>query len=131
MNVPANEPPGAAAPTATPAAAAEAPAPRAEAPKVDAQKIDRQVLDDALNAMNSLLRTFGVERYVHLATAAAASALLFYATYKMITTQQIGGDLGLIFGASGLATVATTRSAYFFRRAFDLIEKIVSKLAGV
>lgn len=119
MNVPANELP---APAATPA-----PSP----PAAPATNIDRQVLDDALNAMNALLRTFSMERYVHLATAAAASALLFYAVYQMIVTQRIDGSLGLVFGASGLATVSTTRSAYFFRRAFDLIEKIISKLAGV
>ncbi|QWP77653.1 hypothetical protein J5226_04370 [Lysobacter sp. K5869] len=121
MNVPANE-----LPATTPPAPAT---PTAAAPP--AAEIDRRVLDDALNAMNALLRTFSIERYVHLATAAASSALLFYAVYQMIVTQHIDNNLGLVFGASGLATVSTTRSAYFFRRAFDLIERIIFKLAGV
>lgn len=107
------------------------PAPAAPAaPAAPVQVVDPRTLELALNAMKSLLQTFAFERYVHLLTAAASSGLLFYAIYRLIDGGEMTAELGKIFGASGLATAATARSSYFFRKAFGLIESIIRRMAG-
>lgn len=122
-------------PVAPPAAAAAPPsipaAPPAAAPSVGpVQIVDARLLQEALFAVERLLKSFVYERFVHLLTAAASSAMLLYATFRMIETGEIGGYLGQIFGASGLAALATARSAHFFKQAFDLIAGIINRMGA-
>lgn len=93
--------------------------------------VDPTMLREALNAMRSLLSMFAVERYVYVFSALASSGLFFFATYKIISEQDFSSYMGLIFGASGLATVSSSGSIYFFKRAFNLIQRIILRLAGI
>ncbi|ALN60722.1 hypothetical protein GLE_5381 [Lysobacter enzymogenes] len=118
-------------PVAPPAAAAAPPSIPAAAPSVGpVQIVDARLLQEALFAVERLLKSFVYERFVHLLTAAASSAMLLYATFKMIETGEIGSYLGQIFGASGLAALATARSAHFFKQAFDLIAGIINRMGA-
>ena len=93
---------------------------------------ERQTLTQTLDALDRLMRMFQAERMVYLACAFASFALLIYAAVLMFTTQKIDPtQLGLIFGASGLTAVAGGRVVLFLNRAFNLVEDIVRRLAGL
>jgi hypothetical protein len=85
-----------------------------------------------LDALERLMRMFQAERILYLLSAAASFGLLLYAAYLMFSSGNVTiGQIGLIFGATGVTAVTSSRIVYFLNKAFNLIEDIVRKLSGV
>ena len=93
---------------------------------------DEQIIERTLDALERLTRMFQAERLVYLAATTAAFGLLIYAAVLMFTKQGVdAAQLGLIFGASGITGFSSARIAFFLNKAFNLIEDLIRKLAGM
>jgi hypothetical protein len=93
---------------------------------------DRESITHTLDALERLMRMFQAERIIYLLSAAASFGLLLYAAYLMFSSQAVGAaEIGLIFGATGVSAISSSRIAYFLNKSFNLIEDIVRKLTGV
>jgi hypothetical protein len=69
---------------------------------------------------------------VHLLCAIVSFGLLSYATFLLINSDKLSPEqLALIFGATGMITISVGRIAYFFDRAFRLVERILEKMSGI
>jgi len=89
---------------------------------------ERAALNDALNALERLMRIFGVERVLYLIVAFVSFLMLLYAGFRIFTEQHISiPTAAAVLGGSGLATAAATRVGFFLNKAFAIIEDIIRK----
>jgi hypothetical protein len=92
-------------------------------------KDEKEILEQALNAMERLMRIFRLERILYLVAGFASLALFIYAGYRLFSQREVRTeDMTLILGASGVSTACSSRVAYFLNKAFKLIERIIQKL---
>ena len=93
---------------------------------------DKESITQTLDALERLMRMFQAERIIYLMSAAASFVLLIYAAYLMFSSGTVSvGEMGLIFGATGVSAISGSRIAYFLNKSFNLIEDIVRNLTGV
>lgn len=96
------------------------------------QPADKESITHTLDALERLMRMFQAERIIYLMSAAASFVLLLYAAYLMFSSGSVtAGEIGLIFGATGVSAISGSRIAYFLNKSFNLIEDIVRNLTGV
>ena len=92
---------------------------------------DKEVITQTLDALERLMRMFQAERMLYLLGAVGSMCLLLLAAYLMITSRTVDyGQIGLIFGATGVAAATGARIAYFLNKSFNLVEDIVRSMAG-
>lgn len=92
---------------------------------------EKQALEQALNALERLMRIFQVERVLYLLGATASLILFVYAGYRLFSQGSITtADMVIILGATGVSTACSSRVAFFLNKAFQLIEDIIRKLTG-
>jgi hypothetical protein len=85
-------------------------------------------LQDALGALEKLLKMFSVERYVYLLMTALSFLLLLYSGYLLVASREADtATLVAIFGSSGLVAASSARICLFFDKSFRLIEKLIQK----
>jgi hypothetical protein len=94
---------------------------------------DRELVTQTLDALERLMRMFQTERMLYLAGAMGSMALLLLAAYLMITSKDgvNFSQIGLIFGATGIAAVTGARIAYFLNKSFNLVEDVLRSIGGV
>jgi hypothetical protein len=100
---------------------------------IDLAQLDRESINQTLDALERLMRMFQAERIIYLLSAAASFALLMFVAYLMFTSPERinGGQVGAIFGASGVSAYSSAKIARFLNKSFNLIEDIIRKLTGV
>lgn len=87
---------------------------------------ERDPLDNALDALERLLRMFTVERYVYLVLTAFAFLMLIYIAYRLFDSDNVNSQLlVMVFGSTGLIAAASARITWFFNRAFGLVEDLI------
>lgn len=87
----------------------------------------KETLDTILTSVERLLKLFEVERKIHLIIGIIGFSILLYACFLLITSKEISTTLlTALFGSSGLVTISSARITYFFNKAFNLIENIIS-----
>jgi hypothetical protein len=94
---------------------------------------DKEIITQTLDALERLMRMFQAERLLYLLGAVGSMGLLLLAAYLMIMSEE-GVDwtqIGLIFGATGIAAATGARIAYFLNKSFNLIEDVVRSITGV
>jgi hypothetical protein len=94
--------------------------------------IDKEVITQTLDALERLMRMFQAERMLYLLGAVASMGLLLLAGYLMIKspTGINFEQIGLMFGATGIAAATGARIAYFLNKSFNLIEDVVRTMTG-
>jgi hypothetical protein len=94
---------------------------------------DRQLITQTLDALERLMRMFQAERLLYLIGAVASMGLLLLAAYLMISAKGAidFGQLGLIFGATGIAAATGARIAYFLNKSFNLVEDVLRTIGGL
>jgi predicted Na+-dependent transporter len=93
---------------------------------------DKEIIKDTLDALERLMRMFSAERMLYLLGAVGSMALLLVAAYLMITAREVNyTQIGLIFGATGVAAATGARIAYFLNKSFNLVEDVVRTITGV
>jgi hypothetical protein len=94
-------------------------------------KDEKDSLEQALNALERLMRMFQVERLLYLLGGVASLGLFVFAGYRLFTQGVIrSNDLITILGASGVSTACSSRVAYFLNKAFNLVEAIIRKITN-
>jgi len=92
---------------------------------------EKQALEQALNALERLMRIFQIERILYLLGAGASLVLFVYAAYRVFSRGDFTTtDMVVILGATGVSTACSSRVAFFLNKAFQLIEDIIRKLTN-
>jgi hypothetical protein len=94
---------------------------------------DREIITETLDALERLMRMFSAERMLYLLGAIGSMGLLLLAAFLMITSKEGVNytQIGLIFGATGVAAATGARIAYFLNKSFNLVEDVVRTITGV
>jgi hypothetical protein len=94
-------------------------------------KDEKETLEQALNALERLMRMFQIERIIYLIGGVASLGLFVYAGYRVFSQGDVKTtDMISILGASGVSTACSSRVAHFLNRAFDLIEDIIRRITN-
>lgn len=93
---------------------------------------DPKMLEQALDALERLMRIFQLERIIYQFAALACLILFLYAGYRLFSQEAVTtADMVLILGATGVSTACSSRVAFFLNKAFRIIEEIILKLAEI
>lgn len=86
----------------------------------------------ALDSLERLMRMFQLERILYLIGSMASLALFLYAGFQLFSQDKFDSTyLNIVFGATGLSTVCSSRVSFFLTKSFRLIEDIIRKLTGI
>src|SRR5687768_3651564 len=100
--------------------------------KRTAGKEKEESVDLTLRAVREMMRMFRAERYIYLGSAAAAVALLVYATIRVIQSPAFSLEqVGLLLGSGGLFAVSGARIIFLLNRTYDLTEDLLRHVIGL
>lgn len=97
---------------------------------VDKNAEKKELLNAAIDALGRLLSMFCAERYVYLVLAIVSFCLTLYVAYAVaVSAEQSKETLLVVFGSSGLLTVASVRVTWFFGKAFNVFEELIKRFS--
>lgn len=92
---------------------------------------EKEGLNQALSALDRLLRMFQAERILYLIVTVASFVMFMYGGIKVLTEKDVSVEkMTALLGGSGLATAASSRVTFFLNKAFGITEDIIRKLTG-
>ena len=78
---------------------------------------EKELLEQALNALERLMRIFVVERILYLVAGVASSGLFIFAGYRLFSQDVVRTeDMVIILGATGVSTACSTRLALYLNK---------------
>lgn len=97
---------------------------------MDTHTEKKELLNAAIDALGRLLGMFRAERYVYLLLAIVSFCLTIYVAYVLALSEAPNKEtLLVVFGSSGLLTVASVRVTWFFGKAFNIFEDLIRRFS--
>lgn len=90
----------------------------------------KELLNAVIDALDRILSMFRIERYVYLLLAIVSFCLTIYVAYAVAVSEVPSKEtLLIVFGSSGILTIASVRVTWFFGKAFNVFEELIRRFS--